>query len=102
MPVAVDTQERFLEEVFTLLHISEETINVVCQRILVPADQNVEGLHGSHLELGHEVLVAHLTEGIKMPVVRIQVSHHAELRRFYRKRPLLELSYVFCFCHGIR
>jgi hypothetical protein len=43
-----------------------------------------------------------LAQGIKMPVVRIEVSHQSEIGRLYRQGPFLELSCVFSFCHIIR
>ncbi len=71
MAVPVHTEERLLEEILTLLHVPEEPIDIVRQRILVPADEDIKGFHGTRLKLRHQVFVAHLAEGLVVAVARV-------------------------------
>ena len=78
MPVAVDAQEGFLQQVLTPTGVAEETVEVVHQALGVAFHQDVERLDGARLELLHQVLVAHL----------LQQRQTVLLLRFLRTRTL--------------
>ena len=42
MPVAVDAEERLLKQVLALLEVAEEAVDVVRQRVVVAADEDVD------------------------------------------------------------
>ena len=64
MPVAIDPQEGFLQEVFAPLGIAEEAVEVVHQPLAVAINEDVERLNSASLKLLHQIFVTHLLERV--------------------------------------